>query len=183
MKKPLDIAMLRVPRTAADHEAALAEIERLLGIDPAPGTPDADRLELLGVLVHVYEDQHYPMATTTSPQSAVSFRVEQLGMMRSDLDSAMGGKSRVSEFFKGRRPLSMTQVMRLRNALGIPTDLLIPKLARHGRAPKRAPARTTGKRPSPASAPPTPQPTTPTRRSTRSAAHLAVGRRPRHSRG
>jgi antitoxin component HigA of HigAB toxin-antitoxin module len=37
----------------------------------------------------------------------------------------MGGKARVSEFFAGKRRLSIEQVRALRDALGIPADLLV----------------------------------------------------------
>jgi HTH-type transcriptional regulator/antitoxin HigA len=74
------------------------------------------------------------------------FRIEQLGLARIDLEPIMGGKSRVSEFLTGRRPLSMTQLVRLRDVLGIPADLLIPKAPRPGRARGRRPARPTVRR-------------------------------------
>lgn len=51
--------------------------------------------------------------------------LEQKGLERSDLYDVMGGKSRVSEFFAGKRDLSMNQVRALRDVLGIPADLLI----------------------------------------------------------
>ena len=38
---------------------------------------------------------------------------------------SMGGKARVSEFFAGRRRLSIEQVRALRDLLHIPADLLI----------------------------------------------------------
>jgi antitoxin component HigA of HigAB toxin-antitoxin module len=37
----------------------------------------------------------------------------------------MGGKARVSEFFSGKRRLSIEQIRSLRETLGIPADLLI----------------------------------------------------------
>ena len=51
--------------------------------------------------------------------------LEQRGMTRSQLAPMMGGRARVSEFFSGRRRLSMEQVRALRDALGIPADLLV----------------------------------------------------------
>lgn len=42
-------------RTEEDHDAALAEIERLW--HAAPSTPEHDRLEALGALVSAYEDR------------------------------------------------------------------------------------------------------------------------------
>ena len=46
-------------KTDADHEAALAEIERLM--DAAPGTPDGDRLDALTTLVEAYEARRFPV--------------------------------------------------------------------------------------------------------------------------
>ena len=54
-----------------------------------------------------------------------SVSLEQHGMTRGDLAPLMGGRARVSEFFSGRRRLSIAQVRSLRDALGIPADLLV----------------------------------------------------------
>jgi HTH-type transcriptional regulator/antitoxin HigA len=51
--------------------------------------------------------------------------LEQHGMTRADLVPILGSKSRVSEFFAGKRPLSVSQIKALRDALGIPADLLL----------------------------------------------------------
>jgi antitoxin component HigA of HigAB toxin-antitoxin module len=51
--------------------------------------------------------------------------LEQRGKTRADLHELMGGKARVSEFFAGKRRLSVEQIRALRKALGIPADLLI----------------------------------------------------------
>jgi HTH-type transcriptional regulator/antitoxin HigA len=85
-----------------------------------------DLLEFLSVLVEAYEAKHYPEEMfATTPQSAVDFMLEQKGMQRSDLAGIIGGKSRVSEFFAGKRELSRTQIRALRDLLGIPADLLL----------------------------------------------------------
>ncbi len=47
-------------RTEADHEAALAEVESLW--EAPPGSPESDRLEILGTLVEAYEEKHHPIA-------------------------------------------------------------------------------------------------------------------------
>jgi HTH-type transcriptional regulator / antitoxin HigA len=46
-------------RNAKDHEAALAEVERLWGAKS--GTPRGDRLDVLATLIEAYEDKHFPM--------------------------------------------------------------------------------------------------------------------------
>jgi HTH-type transcriptional regulator/antitoxin HigA len=124
MTTVLDVPRPHVLRTEEEYDSAIAEIERLLDEGSEEGTEAYDRLELLSVLVEHYEEERYPMGTVT-PQEAVSFMLEQKGMSRADLDDVMGGKSRVSEFFSGKRELSKSQVEVLRSMLGIPADILL----------------------------------------------------------
>jgi antitoxin component HigA of HigAB toxin-antitoxin module len=46
-------------------------------------------------------------------------------MTRADLHDAFGGRSRVSDFFSGKRELSKSQAVALRELLGIPLDALL----------------------------------------------------------
>jgi HTH-type transcriptional regulator/antitoxin HigA len=124
MTTVLDVPRPHVLRTEEEYEAAIAEIERLLDEGSKEGTEAFDRLELLSVLVEHYEEARYPMEAVT-PQEAVSFMLEQKGMTRGDLDEVMGGKSRVSEFFSGKRELSKSQVEVLHRMLGVPADILL----------------------------------------------------------
>ncbi len=124
MTTVLDVPRPHVLRTDEEYDSAIAEIERLLDEGSEEGTEAYDRLELLSVLVEHYEEERYPMGSVT-PQEAVSFMLEQKGMSRADLDDVMGGKSRVSEFFSGKRELSKSQVEVLRSMLGIPADILL----------------------------------------------------------
>ncbi|MDH3604341.1 MAG: helix-turn-helix domain-containing protein, partial [Candidatus Tectomicrobia bacterium] len=104
---------------------AVDEIDRLLDADPAPASEAYERLEFLSVLVQAYEDTHSPLEDLPTPQAVVAFMLEQKGLSRSDLAKWLGGKSRVSEFFRGIRPLSLRQIEALRDQLGIPSDLLV----------------------------------------------------------
>lgn len=45
-------------RTEADYEAALKAVSALVDMDPAPGTPEGDELEILAILVEKYEAEH-----------------------------------------------------------------------------------------------------------------------------
>jgi len=58
-------------RDEHEYDAAVAEIDRLLEVDPRPGTPDHERLEFLSVLVEDYEDRTIPQAGAVSPAEAV----------------------------------------------------------------------------------------------------------------
>jgi HTH-type transcriptional regulator/antitoxin HigA len=122
----LDFSTPHVLRNAREYKAAVAAIDQLLDMDPKRGTEAYDRLEFLSVLVEAYEDEHDPLDESRgTPQGVVAFMLEQKGMTRADLHAMMGGKARVSEFFAGKRRLSLEQVRALRDELGIPADLLI----------------------------------------------------------
>ena len=121
----LDFTKPHVLRNAREYRAAVAEIDRLLDDDPKPRSEKYDRLEFLSVLVEAYENEHDPIDETGSPQSVVDFMLEQAGLTRANLAPWMGGRARVSEFFAGKRRLSIAQIKTLRDNLGIPADLLV----------------------------------------------------------
>jgi HTH-type transcriptional regulator/antitoxin HigA len=125
MSSALDFSTPHVLRDDAEYERAIAEIDSLLDADPPAGSPDYERLEFLSVLVEEYEDRHVPMGQDVTPKEAVDFMLEQKGLERSDLADWMGGRSRVSEFFSGKRPLSKGQIEALREKLGLSADILL----------------------------------------------------------
>lgn len=59
-----DHVTIKPIRTDADHETALAEIDSLMGA--TPGTPEHDRLEILGILVSHYEERRWPIEDDTT---------------------------------------------------------------------------------------------------------------------
>lgn len=125
MDTVLDLSTPHVLRTGDEYASAVAEIDRLLDLDPQPGAAEYDRLELLSLLVEDYEARHHPIDDSNlTPQDVVDFVLEQRGMTRADLAPLMGGRSRVSDFFNGKRSLSKGQIAALREHLGIPADLL-----------------------------------------------------------
>jgi HTH-type transcriptional regulator / antitoxin HigA len=124
MSKALDFRNPHLLRNRYEYDAAIQEVEALLSRDPERGSAEFERLEFLAVLIEEYEVEAFPI-DHPSPQVAVDFMLEQRGMVRADLNEAMGGKSRVSEFFAGKRDLSVNQVRALRQTLGVPADLLL----------------------------------------------------------
>ena len=65
---------LKPIRSVADYEAALAKVERLWGA--RSGTAEGDRLDVLAMLIEVYEERHHPM-DPPDPIEAIKFRMEQ----------------------------------------------------------------------------------------------------------
>ena len=112
-------------RNAREYKAAVAEVDPLLDRGPAHGTLEYERLEFLSVLIEAYEEKREPFTDRGTPQEVVEFMLVQHGRTRASLAALLGGWSRVSDFFKGRRRLSIQQIKALRDELGIPADLLI----------------------------------------------------------
>jgi HTH-type transcriptional regulator / antitoxin HigA len=125
MAELLDFTKPHVLRNEAEYTAAVAEIERLLDTDPPPHSEAYERLEFLSVLVQAYEDAHFPLELLTTPQDVVAFMLEQKGLSHDDLAQWLGGESPMLAFLEGTCSLSLPQIKRLREQLGIPADLLI----------------------------------------------------------
>lgn len=112
----------KVIKDQKNYESALAEINNLM--DSEPGTPEADRLELLTLLVEDYEKKTYP-ERIPNPIDAIRFRMEQQNLSQRDLMPYIGSRSKVSEVLSGRRPLSLSMIRALHTGLGIPAKALL----------------------------------------------------------
>lgn len=115
---------IRPIHTKAQYRVALKEVSALVDLDPKRGTPEADKLEVLGTLVQAYEAQHYSI-DLPDPVEAIKFRMEQQGLTPKDLEPMIGRINRVYEVLNRSRPLSMTMVRRLNAGLGISAECLI----------------------------------------------------------
>ena len=111
-------------RTTADYNAALKAVSVLMESDPALGTPQGDRLDVLVTLVQAYEARHYPVAAP-DPIEAIKFRMEQQGLSPKDLTPMIGRLNRVYEILNRRRPLTLAMIRRLHTSLGIPAESLL----------------------------------------------------------
>lgn len=120
---------LRPLRTEEDHKAALREVSACFDNEPAPGTPDGDRFEILLTLVEAYEAKHYPI-DLPDPVEAIKFRMDQAGLTPKDLVPVIGRLNRVYEILNRKRPLTLNMIWKLHEKLGIPAECLIqpPKM-------------------------------------------------------
>lgn len=81
MNAILDFTTPHLLRSREELDAAVAEIDRLLDLDPAPGSDAFDRLEFLTVLVRAYEQEHHPdIWKPLPPRELVGYVLEQRGM-------------------------------------------------------------------------------------------------------
>jgi HTH-type transcriptional regulator/antitoxin HigA len=113
---------LRPLKTKRDYQAALKEAENLWSA--RPGSKDADRLEVLVLLIQAYESVHYPVPDP-NPIDFLYHVMEARGLSRKDLEPFIGSRARVAEVLNRIRPLSLEMIRRLAAGLKIPADVLI----------------------------------------------------------
>jgi len=105
---------------------ALAEIETLMRAEP--GTPEGNRLDVLATLVEAWEARHMPIEVP-DPIAAILFMMEQKGLQRRDLESAIGSRARVAEILNRRRALTLPIIRALSRLLDLPADVLVQDYA------------------------------------------------------
>lgn len=111
-------------RTENDYEAALATIDKYF--DAAAGSPEADIVEILAVLVEDYERKHFPISLP-DPVEALLYLIETRGLDRKSLEPFIGSRGRVSEILNKQRPLTMEMIRKLHRGLNIPLEILTQK--------------------------------------------------------
>lgn len=120
---------IRPIRTEEDYKVALREVSAYFNDQPAIGTADGDRFEILLTLIEAYELKHYPI-DLPDPVEAIKFRMEQAGLTPKDLVPAIGRINRVYEILNRKRPLTLTMIWKLHQKFGISAECLIqPPLA------------------------------------------------------
>src|SRR6476620_1361150 len=135
--------VIRPLRSEADYDAALSEIERYFDKEPVPGTPEADRFDLLALVIEDYERKHW-LIDPPDTIDAIHYRMETSGYTQSDLGRLLGSRQRASDILNRKRPLTMGMAWKLHREWGIPAEALItPPRQRRRRAPypQRAPHR------------------------------------------
>jgi HTH-type transcriptional regulator/antitoxin HigA len=112
---------IKLIKNNSDYRATLKRVEELWGAKS--NSKEGDELDVLATLIEKYENCHYKIVSP-DPIEAIKFRMEQIGMERSDL-AKMNGANRVSEMFNKKRSLSLNIIRILHTKLNIPADSLI----------------------------------------------------------
>jgi HTH-type transcriptional regulator / antitoxin HigA len=116
--------MIRPLRSEADYDAALKEIERYFEDEPKPGTSEADRFDLLALIIEDYERKCWPIEPPDTID-AIRYRMETGGYTQADLGRLLGSRQRASDIVTRKRPLTMRMAWRLHREWGIPAEALI----------------------------------------------------------
>ena len=115
---------ISIIKTEKQYNQYLEECERLISIQPRPGSDESEQLELLSVLIEKYEETNYPLEAI-DPIDAIKFRMKQKGLKQVDLAPYFGTKSRVSEILNRKRPLTVQMIRALSSGLGLSVDTLV----------------------------------------------------------
>ncbi len=113
---------IKIIKSEKDYRQALDRLEIIF--DAKPGSAEGDELELLGLLIEQFENEHFPIALP-DPIEAIKFRMEQMNFSQQDLAKVIGQKSRASEILNKKRKLSLDMIRNLHQQMNIPTDVLI----------------------------------------------------------
>jgi HTH-type transcriptional regulator/antitoxin HigA len=114
----------KVIRAEEQYLTYLREVQELMARQPAAGSAEGDRLELLTVLIEAYENSKFPIEAP-DPVDAILFRMQEKGLKQADLVPYFGTRSRVSEVLGRKRPLTVQMIRALSIGLGISAETLV----------------------------------------------------------
>ncbi|MFZ5784650.1 MAG: helix-turn-helix domain-containing protein [Pseudomonadota bacterium] len=120
---------LKPIRSEAEYDVALKAIERYFRKPPKKGTAEADRFDMLAMLIEAYERGRWPIPQA-EPVDVIRYRMETHGYTQADLARVLGSRARASEIMNGKRPLTLSMIRRLAASWDIPVDALVGPLDR-----------------------------------------------------
>lgn len=116
--------VIRPLHNEAEYEAAVDEIEGYFEQEPKRGTSEADRFDLLALVIEDYERKRWPIDPPDAVD-AIRFGMELGGRTQADLGRLLGSRQRASDVLSRKRPLTMRMAWKLHHEWGIPAEVLI----------------------------------------------------------
>jgi HTH-type transcriptional regulator/antitoxin HigA len=112
--KLVSILPLRPIRTEAEYDKATAFVTKLAlkgRENLLPG--ERDYLDALTIFVSRYDDQHYAIASRSTPLERLKYLMRENGMKTTDLGKLVGGRGHASLVLNGKRELSKANIRAL----------------------------------------------------------------------
>jgi len=112
----------KVIKTEAAYQKA---VKRTMAIfQTKEGTPEADELALLLVLIKDYEEKniHIP---DVNPIEVIKLKMQERGIKAKDLEPLIGSKGHVSSILSGRREITLKIAQRLRDYFQLPAEIFL----------------------------------------------------------
>jgi len=119
---------MKAIETEEQYNEALAKIEELMikiGDDHSYDNPDFVIMDRLSDLVADYEDEHFNISTPGLIE-VIKLRMYEMGLKQIDLAEKLGvSTSRVSEYLRGKRDITMDVARKLHKQLNIDGDIIL----------------------------------------------------------
>ena len=114
---------IRPIHTEADYAWAMNEISAYFDNEPAVGSGDGNRFEVLLTLVGAYERERFP-ATVPDPVELLQFAIQDMGRSQAALADLLGSRSRASEILSRKRAMTLEQIRTISEAWKLPLAVL-----------------------------------------------------------
>jgi HTH-type transcriptional regulator / antitoxin HigA len=108
-----------------DYDWAIREVTRYFETEPAIGSDDGNRFEVLSTLIKEYEDKHFS-TPHGDPVDVLYFAIESMGKTQAELGNLIG-RNRASEILNRVRPLTLEMIRTISAEWRIPIDALTPQ--------------------------------------------------------
>ena len=115
---------IRPLRNEADYDAALDAIEAYFDNEPALESREADRFDLLALVIADYEAKQWAIEAPDAP-NLLCDQMQRRGLKQTELAAVIVSNSRASEVLNRKRYLTPRQAWKIHVAWGTPTDALI----------------------------------------------------------
>ncbi len=113
---------IKVIKTEPAYQKA---VKRTMAIFQAKeGTPEADELALLLVLIKDYEGK-YIHIPEVDPIEVIKLKMAERGMNNKDLEPIIGSKGHVSSILSGRREITLKMAQRLKDYFQLPAEIFL----------------------------------------------------------
>jgi len=105
-------------RSERQYDRAVKKLNELLDIvGDDEAHPLYDMLDTLGILIHAYEETHYPVSSVTG-KDVLKFLMEEHQLRASDLHE-IGDEAMVSDLLACKRELSVENIRALSRRFGV----------------------------------------------------------------
>ncbi|MEP6927260.1 MAG: helix-turn-helix domain-containing protein [Ginsengibacter sp.] len=112
----------KVIKTEAAYQKAIKRTIHIFQFKE--GTPEADELALLLLLVKHYEDKHIHLPKV-NPIEVIKMKMDEQGMKAKDLESIIGSKGHISSILSGRREITLKMAQRLKDYFQLPAEIFL----------------------------------------------------------
>ena len=112
----------KIIKKEADYKKAVKRSMEIFHTDE--GTPEADELALLLLLVKDYEDKHIQLPEL-NPIDVIKLKMKEKGMKAKDLEVIIGSKGHVSSILAGRREITLKMAQRLKDYFQLPAEVFL----------------------------------------------------------